>query len=364
MIETKRNSILIVDDENSNIIALTQVLSPLYTVYAAKNGHQALRAAEKFLPDIILLDVVMPDMNGFEVLRRLKSNAATAPIPVIFLSAKSDSISEFEGLSLGAKDYVSKPFSPPILLKRIELHLLIESQSLELNRFNAELQTMVDEKTNSVVELKDAILKMMAELVEYRDNITGNHIERTMRYMSIMLEAVLYSGVYEEEISTWDIVLVLRSAQLHDIGKIAIPDIILKKPGTLTVREFDQIRLHPAFGEKIIERIMLNTREHAFLEYAKIFTGTHHEKWDGSGYPRGMKGEEIPLQGRLMAFADVYDALTSERPYKKAFTHEEAIAIIAEESGKHFDPALVDVFMSCSEEFRDVLKTLHHPAQG
>ena len=350
----KKGSVLVVDDENSNIMALTHLLSPAYTVYAAKNGQNAIAAAEKYLPDIILLDVLMPGMSGYDVLKRLKSKAETVHIPVVFLTGKSDAKSELEGLSLGAIDYISKPFSPPLLLKRIEHHLLVESQKQELVDFSNNLRKMVETKTKTVVELQNAVLQTMAELVEFRDDITGGHVERIQRYLSIILKTMKKMKIYDNETAAWDIALVLQSAQLHDVGKIAIADSILKKPEKLTDEEFDVIKTHVVFGKTIIEKIRRNTTEHFFLEYAQVFASTHHEKWDGSGYPNRLRGQEIPLKGRIMAIIDVYDALVSERPYKKALTHEEAVNIIMEGKGTHFDPALVDVFLNCADELRRI----------
>jgi putative two-component system response regulator len=301
-------------------------------------------------------------MSGYETISLLKNSKEFEHIPVIFLTAKSDNESELKGLSLGAIDYIFKPFSPALLLKRIEVHLLVESQKLELIQLNGNLQEMVDVKTKTVVELKNAVLKTMAELVECRDNITGEHIERTQSYLRILINALQKSGLYRDEVSSWDMELFLQSAQLHDVGKIAIDDAILRKPGKLTPEEFSKIKVHTLFGEKIIDKIMRGTSEHAFLEQARILIATHHEKWDGSGYPRGLKGEDIPIQGRLMAIADVYDALVSERPYKAAYNHEQAVNIIKCGKGAHFDPSLVDLFLSVSDEFNKV--TLFHKLDG
>jgi response regulator RpfG family c-di-GMP phosphodiesterase len=225
---------------------------------------------------------------------------------------------------------------------------MIKQLELRTNNFHG----MIDEKTKSVVELKNALLKAMAELVDYRDNITGGHIERTQCYLGILLGALIKNNVYMDEEPEWDVMLVLQSAQLHDIGKIAIRDSILQKPGKLTPEEYEEIKLHTVVGEEIIEKIKKSTTEHAFLEHARIFAISHHERWDGSGYPKGLKGKEIPLQGRLMAIADVYDALVSKRPYKETITHEEAVKIISNGSGTHFDPILVEVFLSVSDEFK------------
>jgi putative two-component system response regulator len=359
--EKEQKTIFLVDDDATNLAVGRDALDEYYDVLTLNSGARLLKMLERTIPDLILLDVEMPEMNGYEVIRQIKNNKETANIPVIFLTAKNDGESELEGLTLGAIDYIIKPFSPSLLRKRIEVHLLVETQKQELMvqkqeliNFNNNLQHMVDEKTAAIMGLKNAVLRTMAELVEYRDDTTGGHIERTENYLNIMLRAMQHNGIYEKEISTWDIALVLQSAQLHDVGKIAVKDNILQKPGKLTAEEFEQMKEHTSVGEKIIEKIKESTTEHTFLEYAKIFSLTHHEKWDGSGYPGGLSGESIPLLGRLMAIVDVYDALVSERPYKKAFSHEEAAKIIKESSGSHFDPALVEVFFSISDEFKKI----------
>jgi putative two-component system response regulator len=307
----------------------------------------------------------MPEMNGYEAIKILKRRPATEDIPVIFLTGKSDSESELEGLSLGAVDYISKPFMPPLLKKRIELHLTIEEQKhrledqaralnehqAELQKFNDNLQKMVEEKTGKVAELQRVILKTVADLVESRDDITGGHVERTQHGLKVLIEGLEDLGLYREQMEGWDKDLVLQSSQLHDVGKIAIADSILNKPGRLTPEEFEEIKRHAVIGVQIIEKIESSTSEHEFLKYAKIFAGTHQEKWDGTGYPSGLAGEDIPLPGRLMAIADVYDALVSSRPYKEAFSHSEAVQIILEGKGSHFDPVLVDVFEQVADQF-------------
>jgi HD-GYP domain-containing protein (c-di-GMP phosphodiesterase class II) len=229
---------------------------------------------------------------------------------------------------------------------------LIEKQKKELQDFNENLQKMVEEKTENVLNLQNAVLKTMAELVECRDDITGGHIERTQRGMKILLEEIKKIDTYREEICDWNDNLILQSCQLHDVGKISISDSILKKPDRLNSEEFEEMKKHTSFGEQIIEKIKTIAKESDFLKYAKLFTSSHHEKWDGSGYPRGLKGNNIPLLGRIMAIADVYDALISVRPYKKAFTHDEAEQIIIKESGTHFDPILVELFKRTSKQFK------------
>ncbi|MDR2532101.1 MAG: response regulator [Oscillospiraceae bacterium] len=352
--EERRKLIIIVDDDMTNLVVAKNNLTAKYDVFTVPSGEKLFSLLEKVTPDLILLDVNMPIMNGYEVITVLKKNEKTANIPVIFLTAKSDGKSELEGLSLGAIDYITKPFSPPLLFKRIEVHLLVEAQKQELERMNNDLLERVATKTRSVMELQNALLHTMAELVEYRDDITGGHIARTQGYLTVMLEAMQEKGLYKKEVLNWDTNLVLQSAQLHDVGKIAIKDVILLKPGKLSPEEFEQVKAHTIFGEKIIDKIKESTSEWEFLEYAKTFISTHHEKWDGSGYPLGLKGTAIPLLGRVMAIVDVYDALISERPYKKPFSHSQAVETIKDSSGTHFDPALVALFIEYEKEFERV----------
>jgi len=347
----ERKTIFIVDDDLTNLTVGANMLSDSFSVFTFNSGRLLLKKLERYTPDLILLDVEMPEMDGYEVIRQIKNKKESSQIPVIFVTAKDDCASELEGLSLGAIDYIKKPFSPPLLLKRIEVHLLVEAQKAELQNYNDNLQEMVDVKTKAVVELQGAILNTMTKLVDRRDDITGGHIERTQRYMYILLQAIAQRGLFYEESVSWDVPLAVQSTQLHDIGKIAIKDCILLKPGKLTEDEFESIKTHTLIGEDFILDIEKETSEHKFLDYSKVFISTHHEKWDGSGYPRGLKGEEIPVLGRAMAIVDVYDALISERPYKKGFSHREAVRIITDGRGTHFDPSIVDLFTSISDQF-------------
>lgn len=348
---TNPQMIFLVDDNPTNLATGRNALIGKYNVITIPSGDKLLRMLEKNIPALILLDVEMPEMDGYEVIRRIKADPRTAEIPVIFLTAKTDTASELEGLSLGAIDYVTKPFSPPLLLKRIEVHLLVEQQKQELQHYNDNLMQMVEAKTLTVITLQNAILKTVAELVECRDDITGAHIERTQRYLKLLAEKALEQGVYSAEISSWNMNVFLQSAQLHDVGKISIRDNLLSKPGKLTHEEFEAMKEHTVFGVKIIEKISKSAAEDAFLEHARVFAGSHHERWDGSGYPLGLAGTAIPLQGRLMAIADVYDALISARPYKEPFTHEEAMKIMLAGRGTHFDPALMDIFNLVADAF-------------
>jgi len=362
--ENEKALIILVDDNPANLRIGKNVLSERFAVATAPSADKMFGLLENNIPAMILLDVDMPEMNGYDAIKVLKSKPQTQDIPVIFVTGRTESDDELTGLSLGAIDYITKPFQPQLLLKRIEVHLLVEAQkkklgkqAAELQYFNDNLQRMVEEKTENVINLQNALLKTMAELVECRDDITGGHIERTQKGIKILLDEIERTGLYREETKGWDDELLLQSSQLHDVGKISIDDNILKKPGKLTDEEFAAMKKHADFGEKIIERIETLAKENDFLKYAKIFAASHHEKWDGTGYPRGLKGNEIPLLGRIMSIADVYDALTSVRPYKKAFRHGEAVRIIAEGSGKQFDPALVEVFLKTADQFREIIIT-------
>jgi len=347
-------TVFVVDDDITNLTVCRNTLSPIYNVFSFESGSLLLKRLEKQIPDMILLDIDMPEMSGYEVLRHIKGAQRIKDVPVIFLTSKIDADSELEGLAHGAVDYIFKPFSPPLLLKRIELHLLITSQRNDLIGFNEHLQELVDAKTKTVVKLQNAILTTMTKLVDCRDDTTGGHIDRTQRYMEVLLNEGIKGGYFDDEALSWGVDLIILSTQLHDVGKIAIKDNILLKPDKLTPEEFDEVKKHAQFGEDVIAEIQEGSAEHKFLEYAKILAGTHHEKWDGSGYPRGLKGKEIPVLGRIMAIVDVYDALVSERPYKKGFPHEKAASIIIEGSGSHFDPRFVDLFLTVADRFKDI----------
>ncbi|MDR1902975.1 MAG: response regulator [Treponema sp.] len=352
--EAQRKNIILVDDSITNLTVGKNILIEKYNIFTVPSGEKLFNILERIIPDLILLDIEMPQMDGYEVIKRLKASKRTAEVPVIFLTARSDTSSELEGLSLGAIDYISKPFSPPLLLKRIDLHLLVESQKKQLQDYNDNLQAMVLAKTQTILQMQNSLLNTVANLVENRDEITGGHIERTQNYLKVLLDNLEKQEIYQEEIHSWDMEFLLQSAQLHDLGKISIKDSILLKPGKLDPEEFEEMKKHTIFGVKIIEEIEKTTPESSFLKHAKIFAGTHHEKWDGTGYPYGLKEDNIPLQGRLMAIADVYDALISVRPYKKSFSHEEALKIIREGKGTQFDPILTELFLSISDEFANI----------
>lgn len=355
-----KKRIVLVDDSKSNLVTGKNVLSEKYEVYSVASGERFFKLLDHVTPDLILLDIEMPHMNGFEVLDRLRQMKKYDDVSVIFLTGKADSGSELDGLSHGAVDYITKPFSPPLLLKRIELHLLLQDQKRELKNFNENLQEMVEKKTQTVTKLQNAIIQGVAEIVEFRDDVTGDHIENTQHYLALFLDALEKSGEYAEELSQWESDFFLPSSQLHDVGKIAVSDTILLKAGSLTDEEFELIKAHTTKGVEIIQHIAKKTDEVDFLKYAEVFAGTHHERWDGRGYPKGMKGLETPLPGRMMSVVDVYDALISDRPYKKAYSHEDAMKIIAEGRGTQFDPVLADLFVSISDEVKKASRKNTH----
>ena len=357
--DSKRKIVFLVDDDMTNLTVGKKAISNSYDVFTLNSGILLLEMLDNLIPDIILLDINMPEMDGYETLDRLKSNKRTENIPVIFLTSLADEDMELKGLAQGAIDYITKPFSPPLLSKRIEIHLLMEDQKQELQRFNENLSHMVEEKTQAVVALKDAILSTMAELVEYRDDSTGGHIARTRLYIKEFIFAMKMNNVYLSEICSYNETLILQSCQLHDVGKIAIPDAILGKPGKLTAEEFDEIKKHTSYGEKIIHDLQKKTIDNDFVEYARIFAVSHHEKWDGTGYPQGLKGTEIPLLGRIMAIVDVYDALVSARPYKEPFPHTKAAEIIISGKGVSFDPILIDLFEGIHHIFEAIAAELN-----
>jgi len=350
----KRKTIFLVDDDVVNLKIGKNALSESYNTYTINSGESMLNIMANVLPDLILLDVDMPGMNGYEVISKVKSDIRAANIPIIFLTAFNDEVSELKGLSVGAVDYIRKPYSPPLLLKRIEVQLLLEEQRRELQNLNNSLNEMVDAKTQTVTELKDAVLSTMAELVEYRDEITGGHISRTQKYVRVLVKSMIEHEVYKDEMENIDEELALQSCQLHDVGKIAINDSILLKPAELTHEEFETLKKHTTFGEKVILKLKEKTSDSDFVEYARIFAISHHEKWDGSGYPNGLRGEDIPLLGRIMAFADVYDALVEARPYKEPYSHDQAVEIILADKGKQFDPILTELFEQIHHEFQRI----------
>jgi putative two-component system response regulator len=345
---------MLVDDNMTSLTMGKNILQDQYQVYTIPSGEKFFEILDRIRPDLILLDIEMPGLDGFEIIKKLKVNSTTADLPVIFLTARNDPDNELEGLSLGAIDYISKPFSPSLLIKRIENHLLIESQKRELKRYNDSLKEMVAEQTLHIKELQYAVVSTVSELVEFREQTIGGHIDRIQQYLKCLAGALIKNNVYHDETAGWDMDSLIPSAQLHDVGKILIGEQIVNKPGKLSEGEFNVMKKHTEFGIWIIDRIMQHAKEQTFLSHAKIFAGAHHERWDGTGYPLGLRGGDIPLEGRLLAIADVYDALIAERPYKQAMSAGEAEAIILEGKGSHFDPLLVELFQTLAPEFAHI----------
>jgi putative two-component system response regulator len=300
----------------------------------------------------------MPGINGYEAITILKANEQTRGIPVIFLSANGDPASESRGLSLGAVDFVTKPYCPQMLLNRVETQMRLESQRKLILDYEIRLQRVEMDKIRALTELQKKVIKIVTELVERRDEVTGGHNELTNRYVEVLLDVLIKNKVYQDIIQSWEKDFLLQSTLLYDLGKVSINDRILLKPGRLTDEEYAEMQKHTLLGVKILEDIEAELKENSagvnFLDHAKAFAGCHHERWDGTGYPYGLKGYNIPLQGRIMAIVDVYTALITERPYKKACTHEEAMRIIADGKGTHFDPALVDLFLSASGRLQQI----------
>jgi putative two-component system response regulator len=358
-----KKKVMLVDDNTTNLSVGKSALSGVYDVLTVNSGERAMQLLEKVTPDLILLDIEMPGMNGFEAIKLIKDVEHLANIPVIFLTAMDGTGSELAGLSLGAVDYIHKPFSAALLQKRIELHLTIQDQKVRLTdqndrllEFNQNLKHLVDQKTEKIVRLQDIFIETFAEMVEARDDTTGGHIIRTQLYVKALAETMVKKGVYPRIIEEKDIEHIVRSSQLHDVGKIAIPDSILKKPGKLTDHEYELMKRHTIIGMETISKIADRADESDFLKHAQIMAYSHHERWDGRGYPLGLSGESIPIQGRLMAIADVYDALVTARPYKPAFEHEMAAGIIMAGRGSQFDPLLGDLFEEISTKFSEIAK--------
>ena len=347
----ERHSIILVDDNTTALNLGRSMLKPFYKVYPATSAAQLFELLEIMIPDLILLDIVMPEMDGYQAIKKMKADSRFADIPVIFLTGKNDERSELEGLNLGAVEYITKPFSVPLLLRRIANQFLIIQQKKKLQDYADNLLEMVRNKTKEVFMLQHAVLSTVADLVDSRDKRTGGRTARIQRYLKALTDELLREGIYAEATKDWDQDFFLSSALLHDVGKIAITDIILNKPAKLDREEFEAMKTHVTAGMEAIEKIVSNVGQQDCLRHAMLIAGTHHEKWDGTGYPTGLAGTDIPLEGRLMAIADVYDALVSVRPYKKALSHQEACKIIEDESGRHFDPVLVDVFRNVADEF-------------
>ena len=355
-VTAQRATILVVDDTADNLKLMSGLLKDYYKVKIANNGKKALAiAALDTRPDLILLDIMMPEMDGYEVCRQLKRDPMTRDIPVIFLTAKAEVEDEEMGLRLGAVDYVIKPISPPIVLARVETHLKLKASADFLRDKAGFLEQEVARRTREVVAIQDATIFALASLAETRDSDTGNHIRRTQHYVKALADKIKSHPRFDAGLDDACIAMLFKSAPLHDIGKVGIPDHILLKPGRLEPHEFTIMKGHAALGRAVIERAERTLgMDVKFLSCAKEITQSHHEKWDGSGYPDGIIGKDIPLSARLMAVADVYDALISRRVYKDAVPHDKAVETIMAGKGSHFDPDIIDAFFAIRDEFRSI----------
>ncbi len=334
MMNTDKPTILVVDDTPQNIDVLKGILGDDYRIIAAINGQIALDIIGHQRPDLILLDVMMPGIDGYEVCRRLKAEPTTAAIPVIFVTAKADVTDEELGFQLGAVDYITKPVSPPIVLQRVATHLALYSQARHL-------ESLVKLRTSELEETRFQIIRRLARAGEFKDNETGLHVIRMSWYSRFLAEQIGESEQWCE--------LLYNAAPMHDIGKIGIPDHILLKPGKLDEHEWKIMQQHVDYGVEII-----GDHDSPLLCLAKQIAEYHHEKWDGTGYPKHVAGENIPLGARIVAIADVFDALSSERPYKSAWPEEKVLALLREEAGKQFDPNLIEPFCKCLPKIRQI----------
>ncbi|HZV67424.1 MAG TPA: two-component system response regulator [Telluria sp.] len=348
-----RPTILIVDDTPGNIDLMCAVLEREYRTKVAVSGPRALDIATgDTTPDLILLDIMMPGMSGYDVCLALKAHPATRDIPVIFVTAMGDVSDEQKGLAMGAADYLTKPISAPIMLARIKTQLALKRVHDFLRDQNQFLETEIALRTRDISALQDVTIHTMAALAETRDSETGNHIRRTSHYVKALAQELRTHPRFGYFLSDKNIELLYKSAPLHDIGKVGVPDRILLKPGRFEPHEMEIMKTHTTLGRDALlsaERELGITVD--FLKYAKEIAYSHQEKWDGSGYPEGLAGEAIPISARLMALADVYDALISRRAYKEGMSHEAAAAIIIEGRGAHFDPDIVDAFLTIQQQF-------------
>ncbi|MFM5818397.1 HD-GYP domain-containing protein [Aeromonas sanarellii] len=359
-------TILVVDDTPDNLMLMAELLKDKYRVKLANNGEKALRIlAGDPLPDLILLDIMMPGLSGLQVAEQLQQDARTRHIPIIFLTSMAAVESELQGLALGAVDYITKPISPSRVLARVETQIKLKAAADFLRDQNDFLEQEVQRRTREVVAIQEVTIQAMASLAETRDNETGNHIRRTQHYVKLLAELLRDHPRFRHFLNDETIHLLFKSAPLHDIGKVGIPDHILLKPGRLTKEEFEIMMTHTTLGRDAIQRAEDQLGFPVdFLRLAKEIAYSHQEKWDGSGYPLGLSGDDIPISARLMAVADVYDALISHRVYKPGMPHEEAVDIIRQGGGWHFDPDVCAAFLSATEQFKAIAERFSDSEQG
>ena len=351
-----KNIILVVDDDKTNLILAQKILSPEYRIAACNSGMAALKYLEKNKPHLILLDISMPEMDGFEVLEKLRQDQRTEAIPIIFLTADGQSDTEVKCFQMGALDFVKKPFVPDILLSRV-------AKTIELDQYRHNLEDMVSEQAEKLMEstqrinrIQETVIVGMANLIESRDGSTGKHVKNTQMYVRMISKELQKRQLFAGQLTDSYIDDVCKAAPLHDVGKIKISDAVLQKPGKLTPEEYEVIKLHTTYSRKIIQNIIGDVEDEHYVKIVEDIAMYHHERWDGTGYPTGLAGDRIPLAARIMAVADVFDALVCKRVYKEAMAEEHAFSILREDAGKHFDPVLVDVFFAIREDVHQYLQ--------
>lgn len=351
-----KNIILVVDDDKTNLTLAQKILLPDYRIAATNSGMAALKYLENNRPDLILLDINMPEMDGFEVMERILQNTDTASIPVIFLTADNQAETEIRCFQMGAVDFVAKPFIPDVLLSRV-------GKTLELQRYQKNLEKMVQEQTEMLMEdarrisgIQDSVIVGMANLIESRDGSTGKHVKNTQIYVKMIADELYKRHLFPDELTEEFIEDIRKAAPLHDVGKIKVPDAVLMKPGKLTEEEFETMKTHTTQSRKIIKMILGDVEDGHYVKIVEDIAMYHHERWDGSGYPTGLDGDNIPLAARIMSVADVFDALYEERVYKPPIRPLERIwQIMMEGRGTQFDPTIIDVFMEMIPQMKEKL---------
>jgi len=347
--------ILVVDDTPANLRVLTGILKGQgYKTRPVPNGRLALQAAQSDPPDLILLDIAMPEIDGYEVCKQLKQDAQLREIPVIFISAHHEQLDKVKAFAVGGVDYITKPFHLEEVLARLETHLKLSQLKLELAKRNLHLEELVLLQVKELSDSQMATILALAGLAESRDDNTGKHLDRVQIFCRLLAAKLGESAPYQGTITPGFIENIHHASPLHDIGKVAIQDSILLKPAKLTTEEFEVMKSHPILGAQTLAVVLDRYPKNSFIRMGIDIAKFHHEKWDGSGYPYGLSGKEIPLSARMMAVADVYDALRSRRCYKQAYSHEESCGIISESRGGHFDPDVVEAFFHLQLQFKDV----------
>lgn len=352
--EIKNSVVMIIDNVPENLILLTNILQEEYNIKVFQNGKMAIESAFKNPPDLILLDTMMPEVDGYDICKELKEDIRFKEIPIIFINDSAGFFDKKKAFKAGGIDYISKPLDSSEVMARVKVHLTLRVLQNKLNSYNKKLKSIVDDQVKEITEGQLAIISAMTKLAEARDDDTGKHIERTQTFCKLLAEELKNDDEFKSIIDDNFIYNIYHASPLHDIGKISIPDRILLKPDKLTIDEFEVMKKHAAIGRDYLIEVYNKSPKNSFLKMGVEIAGGHHEKFDGTGYPKGLKGANIPLSARIMALADVYDALRSKRVYKNALSHETSVEIISEGKGKHFDPYIVDAFLKLEKDFNNI----------